>query len=320
MINGTSRFVFGVPRLEDGISIVIVAMGMFGLSEVLLLAERRFVAGEFRARPKGLRELLPSLKDWRQSAGPIGRGTVLGFLVGLLPGGGALIASFASYFLEKKLSKGPVEFGKGNIAGVAGPETANNAAAQASFIPLLVLGIPSNIVLGVILGALILHGIPTGPALMIHHPELFWTVIASMVVGNAILLVLNVPLLPVFVMLLSIPSRYLLPLILLFCMIGAFSLNNSVWDVFLMSVFGVAGYALRKAGFDLAPLVIAVVLGPILENSVQQALLIGYGSPMIFVQNPISATFLVIAVAVMFSPFALRLGKMVGKANRAAGD
>jgi putative tricarboxylic transport membrane protein len=306
LIAGSQRFTFGSLYLEDGVNIAIIAMGLFGVSEVLLLVERRIRGGGFRAHPGGLRDLLPSRRDWRESGGPIARGMGLGFFLGLLPGGGAMIASFASYVMEKRLSRTPERFGRGAIAGVAGPETANNAAAQATFVPLLALGIPSNVVLGVILGALLIHGIPTGPALIANHPELFWGVVASMLVGNALLVVLNVPLLPIFVALLRIPQPILLPLILLFCVVGAFSLNNNPTDIAVMSGLGIAGYVLRKGGFDPAPLILAYVLGPLFERSVRQALLIGYGSPAIFVTQPISAAFIAVAALILLAPVARR--------------
>ncbi len=306
MIAGSQRFTFGNLYLEDGINIAIIAMGMFGVAEVLILAERHIMGGGFRTDPGRLSDLLPTRQDWRESGGPIARGTVLGFFLGLLPGGGAMIASFASYVMEKRLSRTPEKFGHGAIAGVAGPEAANNAAAQGTFVPLLALGIPSNVVLGVILGALLIHGIPTGPMLITNHPELFWGVIASMLVGNTLLVILNVPLLPVFVALLRIPQPILLPLILLFCVVGAFSLNNNVTDAIVMGALGIAGYLLRKGGFDPAPLILAYVLGPLFERSVRQALLIGYGSPAIFITQPISAGFIVAAVLVLLVPFARR--------------
>jgi len=306
MIAGSQRFTFGTLYLEDGINIAIIAMGMFGVAEVLILAERYVKGGGFRAQPGRLRDLLPARQDWRESGGPIARGTGLGFFLGLLPGGGAMIASFASYVMEKRLSRTPEKFGQGAIAGVAGPETANNAAAQGSFVPLLALGIPSNVVLGVILGALLIHGIPTGPTLITNHPELFWGVIASLLVGNTLLLILNVPLLPIFVALLRIPQPILLPLILLFCVVGAFSLNNNVMDAVVMGGFGIAGYLLRKGGFDAAPLILAYVLGPLFERSVRQALLIGYGSPTIFITKPIAAAFVVAAVLVLLVPYLRR--------------
>ncbi len=306
MIAGSQRFTFGSLYLEDGVNIAIIAMGLFGVAEVLILAERHIKGGGFRAHHGRLRDLLPTRQDWRESRAPMARGTVLGFFLGLLPGGGAMIASFASYVMEKRLSRTPEKFGHGMIAGVAGPETANNAAAQATFVPLLALGIPSNVVLGVILGALLIHGIPTGPMLITNHPELFWGVIASMLVGNTLLLILNVPLLPIFVALLRIPQPILLPLILLFCVVGAFSLNNNVMDAVVMGGLGLAGYLLRKGGFDPAPLILAYVLGPLFERSVRQALLIGYGSPTIFITKPIAAAFVAAAVLVLLVPYLRR--------------
>lgn len=306
MMAGSQRYTFGSLYLEDGVSIVTLAMGLFGVGQVLVLVEREFRAGSFRAQPRGLRDLLPSRADWRASAAPIGRGTVLGFFLGLLPGGGAMLASFASYVMEKRLSRTPERFGHGAIEGVAGPETANNAAAQGTFVPLLALGIPSNVVLGVILGALLIHGIPIGPSLIENRPDLFWGVVASMLVGNALLVVLNVPLLPVFVAMLRVPPRVLLPLILLFCVIGAFSLNNNPTDVLAMAAFGVVGWLLHKAGFEPAPLLLAYVLGPMFERAVRQALLIGYGSPTIFLTEPIAASFLALALLVLIGPALLR--------------
>lgn len=307
LMDGSQRFTFGSLDLEDGLSIAVIAIGLFGVAEVLVLAGRETSGGDFHPPPRKLRDLLPSRSDWRESAAPIARGSALGFFLGLLPGGGALIASFASYVMEKRLSRTPERFGHGAIAGVAGPETANNAAAQSAFVPLLGLGIPSNVVLGVILGALMIHGIAPGPNLIVTHPELFWGVIASMLVGNALLVILNIPLLPVFVALLRIPQSTLLPLILLFCVVGTYSLNNSVVDVLLMAGFGLLGYALRRGGFDPAPFVLAFVLGPLFERSVRQALLIGYGSPAIFLTQPIAAGFVAAAILILLAPVARRV-------------
>jgi len=306
MMGGSERYTFGSMYFEDGVSIVTLAMGLFGVGQVLVLVEREVRGGSFRAQPRGIRDLLPSRTDWRASAGPIGRGTVLGFCLGLLPGGGAMLASFASYVMEKRISRTPERFGHGAIEGVAGPEAANNAAAQSTFVPLLSLGIPSNVVLGVILGALLIHGIPVGPGLIATRPDLFWGVVASMLVGNALLVVLNVPLLPLFVAMLRVPQRVLLPLILMFCVVGAFSLNNNSTDVLMMAAFGVLGWVLHKAGFEPAPLLLAYVLGPMFERAVRQALLIGYGSPTIFVTEPISAGFLALAAMVLVGPALLR--------------
>ncbi|MCC7426875.1 MAG: tripartite tricarboxylate transporter permease [Alphaproteobacteria bacterium] len=306
-ISGTPRFTMGLAELQDGLDIAVLAMGLFGVAEVLALAAGPNEAARALDRPKGLRALLPDAADWRASGGPIARGSVLGFVLGLLPGGGALISSFASYVMEKRLAREPERFGKGAIEGVAGPESANNAAAQASFIPLLSLGIPSNVVMGVIIGALMIQGIAPGPMLVAQRPDLFWGVIASMLVGNLLLLVLNVPLLPLFVALLRVPQRILAPMILLFCVVGSYSLQNSAFDVLLVGIFGILGWSLRLVKLDPAPFMLAFILGELFEKSVRQALLIGVGSPMIFVQKPISAVLLASAVLVLLWPL-LRIG------------
>jgi putative tricarboxylic transport membrane protein len=298
-IAGSERYSYGVPALQDGLNVAVMAMGLFGVAEVLTLASRTDASARPIAQPDRLRDLLPDRDDWRRSAAPIARGSTLGFLLGLLPGGGALISSFASYALEKRLSRHPERFGRGAIEGVAGPEAANNAAAQASFIPLLSLGIPSNVVMGVIVGALMIQGIAPGPQLVKTQPGLFWGVIASMLIGNLFLIVLNVPLLRVFVALLRVPQRLLSPLILLFCIVGAYSLNNSTFDVLAVVVFGLIGFVLRKADLDAAPLMLAFVLGEMLERSFRQALLIGAGHPSIFVTKPISAALLACAAAIL---------------------
>jgi TctA family transporter len=252
-------------------------------------------------------DLLPNREEALASIGPALRGSFLGFFLGLLPGGGALIASFASYMLEHRISRHPERFGHGAPEGVAGPEAANNAAAQASFIPLLCLGIPANAVIGVIMGALLVQGITPGPQLIVEHPELFWGVIASMFVGNLMLIVLNVPLIGLFVALLRVPQGIMAVLIVSFCVIGAFSLNNSMFDVTAMIGFGVLGYALRKADFNLAPLLLAFVMGPLFEQNLRQGLIIGYGDPVVFLQSPISLGFLVAAVGIVLSPHVLKL-------------
>jgi putative tricarboxylic transport membrane protein len=301
-IEGTPRFTFGIVELQDGLDIAVLAMGLFGVAEVLALAAARDGKADMVQSPRGLRALLPNGADWRASAGPIGRGSVLGFLLGLLPGGGALISSFASYVMERRLAKDPARFGQGAIEGVAGPESANNAAAQASFVPLLSLGIPSNVVMGVMIGALMIQGIAPGPMLAAERPELFWGVIASMLIGNVMLLVLNVPLLPLFVALLRVPQRILAPLILLFCVVGAYSLQNSAFDVIMVGIFGVIGFLLRLVRLDAAPFMLAFVLGELLEKSLRQSLLIGLGSPMILIQKPISAALLALAALVLCWP------------------
>ena len=271
------------------------------------MAERIQKAHQLIDQPKGMRALLPSGREWRDSAAPIARGSFLGFFLGLFPGGGAMISSFASYVVEKRFSKHPERFGTGTIEGVAGPESANNAAAQSSFIPLLCLGIPANPVLGVIMGALLIHGVTPGPQLIVEHRELFWGVIASMFIGNLMLIILNVPLIQIFVALLRVPASIMAALIMVFCVIGGFSLNNDVNDVALMIGLGVLAYGLRKIDLDPAPLLLAFVLGGLLERSARQALLLGYGSPMIFLEKPISAGFVLATVCVLLWPLAMFL-------------
>ena len=307
LVSGTQRFTFGSLYLGDGLGIAVLAMGLFGVSEVLMLAEKRTPQMPIMPYGRGLRDLLPDRQDWKDSAAPMGRGTLLGFFLGLLPGGGALIASFVSYVVEKRMSRHPETFGKGAIAGVAGPESANNAAAQASFVPLLCLGIPANAVIGIIMGAFVIHGLAPGPRLITDHPSLFLGVVTSMFLGNLMLIVLNVPLVGVFVSLLRVPTAVMAPMVLMFCGVGAYSLNNSVNDVMVMAAFGLAGYALRKNGFDLAPLLLAFVLGSLFETSIHQALAIGYGSPMIFLQKPISAIILALTALVILWPLVRRV-------------
>jgi putative tricarboxylic transport membrane protein len=302
LVSGTARYTFGNAYLRDGFNVAVLAMGMFGVSEVLVLAERRTETNTriaFSYRPL---DLLPSRVEWKASSGPIARGTVLGFLLGLLPGGGALISSFASYVMEKRISRHPERFGKGAIEGLAGPESANNAAAQASFIPLLCLGIPANVVIGVIMGGLLMHGIVPGPRLIVDHPDLFWGVVASMLLGNAMLIVLNVPLISIFVMLLRVPTWLMAPSILLFCVIGAFSINNSLFDVGLVIASGFVAYGLRKSGFDLAPLLLAFLLGSLLEENFRQGIILGFGNPIVFFTSPISLAFLAVAALTLILP------------------
>jgi putative tricarboxylic transport membrane protein len=304
LISGQQRFTYDIPYLYNGFDIAIVAMGLFGISELLMLIERPQKAHQLIAQPRGLTALLPTRADWRASGGPIARGSMLGFFLGLFPGGGAMIASFASYVIEKRMSRHPEKFGTGVIEGVAGPESANNAAAQAAFIPLLCLGIPANAVLGVIMGALLIHGVTPGPELINSHPQLFWGVIASMFVGNLMLIILNVPLISAFVALLRVPAVLMAALIVVFCIIGAYSLNNDITDVFVMVTLGVLAYGLRKINLDPAPLLLAFVLGGLLERSVRQALLLGYGSPMIFIEKPISLGFVIAIALVLLWPIA----------------
>jgi putative tricarboxylic transport membrane protein len=305
VITGIQRYTLGVIVLEDGIGLVPVLMGLFGISEILLNLEQSLKKREFfAAKVKGL---LPTKQDWKDSAGPIARGSVVGFFLGLLPGGGALLASFVSYAMEKKVAKHPERFGKGDIRGVAGPETANNAGAGGAFIPLLSLGIPCNAVQALLMGALMVHRITPGPLLLKEHPEVFLGVVGSMYIGNIMLLILNLPLIGIWVRVLKIRYGVLFPFIFLFCLIGTYSVNNSVIDIILMIIFGIVGYLMRKYEFEAAPLVMAYVLGPMLEENFRQSLLLAGGSPWIFFIRPISAVFMIISFVLLFGTVILRL-------------
>jgi putative tricarboxylic transport membrane protein len=299
---GQQRFTSGILVLGDGIGIVPLIMGLFGISEVLLNIEQGIKREIFKTHLKGL---LPSWKDWRDSGGPIARGTVLGFFMGILPGGGALVSSFLSYGLEKRISKHPERFGHGAIEGVAGPESANNAASSSAMIPLLTLGIPSNVVMAVLLGALLIHGMQPGPMLMVNHPEFFWTVVASMYIGNVLLLLLNLPLIGIWVRVLQIPYRILFPLILLFCLIGVYAVNFSQVEMLLMIFFGIVGYLMRKFEYEGAPLVLAYVLGPMLEDALRQSLVIADGNLSVFFTRPISAIGMGVVICLLISPILL---------------
>ena len=246
-----------------------------------------------------LRELLPSREEWRQSAMPIARGSVMGFLIGLMPGSAHIISSFLSYAVERRLSKHPEEFGKGAVAGVAGPESANNAASTGAFVPMLALGLPTGPVVAVLMAALLIHGVPPGPQLVTEHPDVFWGFVASMYVGNLMLLLLNLPLVGVFVNVLRIPYAYLYPLVIMFCVIGVYAVNNSVVDVWIMLIMGVFGYALRKFGFDPAPLVLGLVISPTFELSLRQSLVMSNGNWTIFFGRPIAATLLAVAATLL---------------------
>jgi len=296
--SGTARFAFGVPELADGINFVVVAMGVFGVAEIVRNLETEHTRQVYVERIGGL---MPTREDWKRMVAPILRGTALGSLLGILPGGGALLASFAAYSLEKKVSKHGAEFGKGAIEGVAAPESANNAGAQTSFIPMLTLGIPSNPVMALMIGAMIIQGIRPGPNVMVEQPRLFWGVIASMWVGNLFLLVLNLPLIGLWVRLLSIPYHLLYPIILVFTAVGVLSLSNAPFDVHLMAVFGVLGYLLVKLDCEPAPLLLGYILGPMMEEYLRRAMALSRGDPMIFLERPISAAMLALAVLAMVS-------------------
>ncbi len=310
---GATRFNFGLSRLADGFDFVVVAMGLFGISEVLINLEAPEIRDVFKTTLKGL---FPSREDWRRSWGAVLRGSVLGFFVGVLPGGGAIISSFVSYAIEKRISKHPEEFGKGAIEGVAAPESANNAASTSSFIPLLTLGIPGNATIAMIFVALMIHGIRPGPMLLQEHPDLFWGVVASMYIGNLMLLGLNLPLIGLWVRLLRVPYHFLAALVVIICTIGAYSVKNSVFDIGMMIVFGVMGYLMRKVAFPAAPFVLSLILGPILERSLQQALISSGGDFSIFIEKPISAALLSVAVLMVLTP-AL---KLLWKKKRLTGN
>jgi putative tricarboxylic transport membrane protein len=295
--SGAARMTLGIPEFADGISFVVVAMGVFGFAEIIRNLEASAESRELvHTKITGL---MPTRADLKAAAPAIGRGTVIGSIIGILPGAGAVIASFAAYTVEKRVSKHPEKFGRGAIEGVAGPEAANNAAAQTSFIPLLTLGIPPNAVMALMVGAMTIHGIVPGPQVMIKQPDLFWGMIASMWVGNLMLVVINLPLVGVWVWLLRVPYRLLYPSILVFCCIGIFSINNSPFDVILAAAFGVIGYWLIKHDFEPAPMLLGFVLGPLMEENLRRAMLIARGDVSVFFTRPISAALLAIAALLL---------------------
>jgi putative tricarboxylic transport membrane protein len=299
-VAGIPRFTFGITGFLDGIGIVPVVMGLFGISEIMVNIERE--ASVRYIYDKKIKGLLPTVRDWMDSKFAIIRGTLIGFFLGILPGGGALISSFVSYAIEKKFSKHPEKFGKGAIEGVAGPETANNAASGGAFIPLLTLGIPSNVVMAVLIGALMIHGVAPGPLLIQRNPDIFWGVICSMYIGNIMLLILNLPLIGIWVKVLKIPYKTLFPLIVLFCLVGAYSVNWSILDIYIMIVSGVFGYLMRKLGYEPAPLILAFILGPMIETSLRQSLLMSQGNLSIFLNRPFSLISLILVFFLLITP------------------
>lgn len=300
VVNGRERFTFGFTDLTGGVELLAVVIGLFGVSEILSNVEQLVQTTIVTDRIRGL---WPSLSDWRASWRPIVRGSGLGFILGLVPGGGPVTASFVSYALEKRISSQPDRFGQGAIEGVAGPESANNAAVAGSLIPVLSLGIPSNPVTALLLGALIIQGIQPGPLFVTQRPDLFWGIVASMYVGNVFLLLLNLPLVGLWVQLLRVPYHVLFPIVLLLSVIGTYSANKNVFDLWVMLAFGIAGYILRKLEYDLAPFVIAFVLAPLLEQSLRQSLVMSPDGALILVQRPVAAALLIgsaVLVGLMF--------------------
>jgi TctA family transporter len=293
---GAQRLTFGIPELADGIGFVPLAMGLFAVAEIIKNLESPEKRAVLTAKITGL---WPTRDDFRRAWPAVLRGTSLGSLLGILPGGGALLASFAAYTVEKRIAKDPSRFGKGAVEGVAAPESANNAGAQTSFIPLLTLGIPSNAVMALMAGAMTIHGIQPGPQVMTSRPDMFWGMISSMFIGNVMLVIINLPLIRIWVTLLKVPYRILYPAILVFCCIGVYSLNNSMFEVLMLVGFGFLGYTFLKFGCEPAPLLLAFILGPLMEENLRRAMLLSRGDPMVFVSRPISATLLAVAVLLL---------------------
>jgi len=299
-ISGVRRFTFGVLQLAQGIELVPVIMGLYGVAEVIVLAEEGLRKADL-ARVR-LRELFPTREEWGRSAMPIARGSVVGFVAGLVPGPAAVLSTFVSYALERRVSKTPERFGHGAIEGVAGPEAANNGATAGAMVPLLSLGIPFAPATAILLGALVIHGVQPGPLLMVQRPEVFWGVVASMYIGNLFLLVLNVPLVGVFVSILRLPQHVLSTLVLLLCLVGAYSLNNSPLDLWVLVGMGIVGWAFRKLAIDPAPLIVALVLGPFMENTLRQTLFMAHGDWRLLVLRPLSLALLLVGVLVLAAP------------------
>lgn len=313
VVYGQERFTLGIATIGGGFDIVPIAMGLFGISEVLLNLEHSQPARE--VLQDKLRNLLPTKQDWKDSSGPIARGSALGFFLGLIPGGGGLIASFVSYAVEKKIAKHPETFGTGDIRGVAGPESANNAGVQGAFVPMLTMGIPCNVVMAILMGALMIHGVAPGPRLLEDHPRIFWGTVGSMYIGNVMLLILNLPLIGMWVRLLKVPYSILFPFIFLFCLIGAYTVGNNVQDLYIMILFGILGYLMKKFDYEPAPLVLAFILGPMFETAFCQSLMISNNGYLIFVTRPIAFALLLISFVVLVFP----LASMVLRRQRPGG-
>ncbi len=302
VITAEPRYTFGRLELLNGLEIVAILMGIFGVAEVLVAIEKQIRVEVLGAGLFDFRKLLGTRDDWREAAGPIARGSILGFLVGILPGAGAVVSSFLSYAIEKRISRHPELFGTGTVEGVAGPEAANNAASAGAMVPLLALGLPYNVVTALMLTAMIVHGLYPSPLLMERNPDFFWTLVSSMYIGNAMLLVLNLPLVGVWASLLKIPYRWLFPVILLLSATGVYSINGTMFDIWVMLAAGVIGYFMKKLEYPAAPLALALVLGRVLENSLSQALILSHGSPAIFFTRPVSAVLLGFSLVIVFAP------------------
>jgi putative tricarboxylic transport membrane protein len=306
IISSAQRFTFGWLELLSGVEIVAVLMGIFGVAEVLVTIEKHFRIDILHAGLFDFRRLLPNRQDWRDSAWPIARGSVVGFFLGMLPGAAGTVSAFVSYAIEKRLSRHPEKFGTGIVEGVAGPESANNSGAAGAMIPLLALGVPYSVVTAIMLSAMMVHGIFPSPLVMQNQPQFFWAVIASMYIGNIMLLILNLPLVGMWASILRLPYRWLFPLILLFTMTGVYSINFSLFDLWIMLLFGVIGYFMKKFDFPAAPLALALVLGPLMENALSQSMILSNGSLMIFVARPLSAVLIGIVFLVLLSPILSR--------------
>jgi len=304
--SGVARYTFDMPELAEGINFVIVAMGMFGIGEIVRNLEHEQTRNLMMKKVSGL---MLGKDDFKRIVAPVLRGTFLGSALGILPGGGAMLASFAAYSIEKKVSKNSAQFGQGAIEGVAAPEAANNAGAQTSFIPMLTLGIPSNPVMALMIGAMIIQGIQPGPAVMTEQPALFWGLIASMWIGNFFLVVLNLPLIGLWVKMITVPYHRLFPAILMFCAIGVFSLNSSQFDIYLMALFGLFGYVCAKLNCEAAPMLLGFIIGPMMEEYLRRALILSKSDPLVFVQRPISAVMLALAVLALVAVLSPTLRK-----------
>jgi putative tricarboxylic transport membrane protein len=310
----TDRFVYGSLTLIDGLGLAPVAVGLFGISEVLMGTSK--IGTKREPIKTRIKNLLPNAQEWRASVMPITRGSILGFLLGILPGSGLIIASFTSYAIEKKLSKHPQEFGRGAIEGVAGPETANNAATGGSFIPLMTLGLPSSATMAILMVGFLIHGLQPGPLFMKDQPIFFWGFIASMYIGNVMLILLNLPLIGLWVKILKIPTAILFPIIIVLATLGCYSVNSNIYEVFIMGIFGIAGYLFRKFDFNCAPLIFGMILSPLMENSFRQSMAMSLGSPLIFIERPISLAFLAVILFLVLKPMLKPILKPILKLPR----